>query len=187
MTGTMKTMEDALDSIIMEALVGTINTAIPAIVTAFDGHNRVTVQPIVKRKYVGQSPTPLPPIEDVPIMFPGAGEYFFTFEIPVGSWVLLIISQRSIESWKNSPDGEVGEAKTPRKWSFSDAVAVPGLVPFPKFAPVTVAPGIQLRNLLGDVTIGIDGSKITMKNSAGTFEMDDLGKVSINGNFTVDV
>lgn len=187
MTGTLKTVEDAFESIIMEALVGNVNTSIPAVVTAFDGHNRVTVQPVVKRKYVGQEPTPLPPIEDVPILFPGAGDYWFTFDVPVGSWVLLVISQRSIEAWKNSPTGDVGEATTPRKWSFSDAVAIPGLMPFPKFLPVTVAGGIQLRNLLGDVTIGIDGKKITMTNGIGTIEMDDAGKVSINSNFTVEV
>lgn len=178
-----QTLENAFALIIREFLKGNLDVAIPALVTAFDGKNRVTVQPVVHRKFRGQDGKPMPPIEDVPVMFPGAGDYWFTFPVDPGTWVMLICSQVSIDAWKNG-SGDPGDPTTPRRFSMSDAVAIPGLVPFG--SAVEVGPGLELRNGAGDVRITIDGKAITMTNGSGTFEMDTTGKVNVNGHLTVE-
>lgn len=183
MSKEKETLENAFSLIIEEVLKSKMNTALVALVTASDGKNRVTAQPVVTRRYKGQDPKPLPPIEDVPVMFPGAGGYWLTFPVEVGSWVLLVCSQRSLETWKNS-DGAVGDAITPRKFSLSDAVAIPGIFPFPD--SFDVGNGLQLRNKSGDVKIQIDGDNIVISNGSGTISMNDTGKVDVNGHLTVE-
>jgi hypothetical protein len=178
-----ETLENAFTSIISEFLKGKLNVAMPAIVTAYNDKNKVSVQPVVHRKYKGKDPKPLPTIEDVPVMFPGSGGYWLTFPITVGSWVMLVCSQRSIDAWKNS-DGEVGDATTPRLFSMSDAVALPGLLPFSSAMDVT--DGLQLRTKSGDVKIKINDTVITITNGLGTIAMDDTGKVDVNGHLTVE-
>lgn len=176
--------ETAIPMILMELLKGKLNTVMVGAVTEFDGKNRVSVQPVIKRKFTGQDPKPLPPIGDVPLVFPGAGSYFITFDIPVGSWVILLCSQRSIDAWKNSSDGGVVEASTNRIFSMSDAIAIPGIIPWG--ASFEVGPGIQLRNVEGTVYIKVDGEEIKLENSGGHITLKDGGQVSINGHLTVD-
>lgn len=195
-----ETLENAFSLIVSEILKAKLNVSMPALVTAYDGKNRVTVQPVVNRKYVGQDSKPLPPIEDVPIKFFGSGGYWLTVDIEVGTGVLLVCSQRSIDAWKNSSDGAVGDASTPRRFSMSDAIALPGLETFEQ--AVTVSPGIELRNRAGDVkvsvngtaitldngtsTIILDGADVTIDNGSGTITIDSAGQVDINGHLTVD-
>lgn len=184
MTREKETLENAFTLIISEFLKGKMNVAMPAVVTAYDGKNRVSVQPVVHRKYLGQDSKPLPVIEDVPVLYPGSGEYWLTFKIVVDSFVMLVCSQRSIDSWKNSPGGEVGDASTPRRFSMSDAVAIPGLMPFA--TALDVADGLELRNDAGDVKININGTDITIVNGSGTITMNGSGQVDINGHLTVE-
>ena len=177
-----QTLENAFSLIIGEFLKGNLNTALVGMVSAFDGKNRVTVQPVVNRKYTGQDGKPLPPISDVPISFPGAGDYWLTFPIEKGTWVLLLCSQRSIDAWKNG-DGQPNDPTTPRRFSMSDAIAIPGVVPFG--SSFDVGGGLELRNKAGDVRIAIDGKVLTMTNGTGTIEIGDDGTANINGHLTV--
>ena len=179
-----ETLENAFSVIVLEVLKSKLNVAMPAIVTEYDGTNRVTVQPVVKRKFKGQESSRLPAIADVPVVFPGSGGYWLTFPVEVGSWVLLVCSQRSIDAWKNSFDGEPGDATTARLFAFSDAVAVPGLLPFSK--SFETGSGLQLRDKSGDTKIKILDGVITITNGSGTVTMDETGKVDINGHLTVE-
>lgn len=178
-----ETLENAFTLIIEELLKSKMSTAMVAQVSAYDGKNRITAQPVVTRRYKGQDPIPLPPIEDVPVVFPGAGDYWLTFPIEEGSWVLLVCSQRSIDAWKNS-DGSVGDASTPRKFSMSDAIAIPGILPFSE--GFDVGDGMKLRNKAGNVNIQIDSDVVTITNGNGTIKLGSSGNVSINGHLTVE-
>ena len=178
-----ETLENAFTLIIEELFKSKVNTILPAIVTAFDGKNRITAQPVITRKYKGHDPKPLPPIKDVPVLYPGAGEYWLTFPVEVDSWVMLLCSQRSIEAWKDS-DGSVGDASNARKFSMSDAVAIPGLLPFS--SAFDVGSGIQLRNKSGSVKITIEDDTIEIENESGAISLSDNGKVDINGHLTVE-
>ena len=178
-----ETLENAFALIIEELLKGKLNTALVAQVTAYDGKNKITAQPVVTRRFKGQNPNPLPPIEDIPVIFPGAGGYWLSFPIEVDSFVLLVCSQRSIEAWKNS-DGSVGDASTPRKFSISDGVAIPGILPFSSaFEP---GDGLQLRKKDGTVKIQLLDETITVSNENGAITLDDTGKVDVNGHLTVE-
>ena len=180
--------ENAIPGMVGEYLKAKMNTAAIAIVTEFDGKNRVTVQPVIKQKFRGHDSTPALPISDVLLKWPGAGDYWVTFKDDnnlIGSWVLLVCSQRSIDSWKNSTDGDVIDATTPRRFSMSDAIAIPGILPFSKGFEVNT--GLELRNKNGDVKISLKDDVITATNGDGTLTIKSGGQIDLNGNLTVDV
>jgi len=192
-------IEHALPKIFNAIMTGQLNTILPGRVTAFDGKNKISVQPVIKRKFKGKDATPMPILEDVPIMYFGAGSYWVTTPPAIDSWVLLLVSQRSIDAWKNS-SGDVIDAKSPRTFNISDAVAVMGLLPFD--SGFDVGDGLTLKNLdsdaiihlvdnniniaTGDATIDIKDDIINIDNGSGSISIDGSGKIDLNGHLTVD-
>lgn len=123
-----------------DARMAEVHTAIPARVEAYNASNQtITAQPLIKRAAFDESgrvAERLPTATDVPVCFPGAGAYRLTFPIERGDIVFLLCSEASLERWKAS-GSEVDPAKD-RRFSLSDAVAIPGL--FAPANPPTEAP-----------------------------------------------
>jgi hypothetical protein len=67
----------------------------------------------------------LPVITDVPVVFPGAGDYSVTFPIAKGDTVLLIFAEGSLDQWLTK-GGEV-DPQDDRRFSLTDAIAIPSL------------------------------------------------------------
>lgn len=123
------TLLDALQDAIRASLAE-LNTCLPAVVLSYDaGSQKATVQPTVKRFYRDGTSPSRPPITDVPVVFPAAGGGIISFPIAAGDTVMLMFSQRSLDKWLVSSGGEVNPEDR-RMHSFSDAIAIPGLVPF---------------------------------------------------------
>lgn len=68
----------------------------------------------------------LPIVADVPVVFPGAGGWRFTFPIAVGDGVLVVFASSSIARWKAAGGGIVDPADD-RRHHLADAIAIPGL------------------------------------------------------------
>lgn len=109
------------------SILSNVHTSLPGIIVSFDPvSNKASVQPALNKKFdTGEMPMPI--LENVPIIFPSSGNFSMTFPINVGDYVLLIFSERSIDLWK-SVGGQV-TPNDPRKFSLSDAIAIPGLMP----------------------------------------------------------
>jgi hypothetical protein len=138
----------------------------PAVVTAFDANlQTVSVQPALMTLAQDSTvPEMHPIIEDVPVVFPGGGGFFLTFDILPGSYVLLVFAERSIENWADL--GGIADPQSTRKCDLSDAIAIPGLLPTP--------------NVL---VPGVDSLAATLRNKLGTsyVKVTDAA-VEINGN-----
>lgn len=116
-----------------QAELADVNVAIPARVESFDPTTqRCSAQPLIRRAYrdeagerVGDASARLPVINDVPVVFPGAGAFSITFPVTKGDTVLLIFSQASIDKWLSR--GDDVDPLDDRRHSLNDAIAIPGL------------------------------------------------------------
>lgn len=110
------------------SILSGIHTALPGIVKSYDPiTNKATIQPALNKAYESGE-IPMPILENVPIMFQSGVNFSINFPITEGDYVLLIFCERSIDLWK-SVGGQV-TPDDPRKFALSDAVAIPGLMPF---------------------------------------------------------
>ena len=161
----MTTPTDILRNSVFNIL-SDVHTCMPGIVKSFDAStNKATIQPALNKAFTtGEMPMPI--LENVPMMFPGSGDFRFTFPIREGDYCLLLFSERSIDLWLS-----VGGQVTPndrRKFDLSDAIAIPGLLPFNSSFP----------NNGTDFTLSFNGSYITIKEN---------GEVVINTSSTVAI
>jgi Phage protein Gp138 N-terminal domain len=113
-----------------------LHTCLPGVITAVQGSQRVTVQPLLKKRHVdpaGVEDTgiliPIQPIADVPVQMPVGGLYYIKGPIEVGDTGMIIFSERSLDVWLSST-GDMVDPLDSRHHDISDAIFVPGLVPF---------------------------------------------------------
>lgn len=110
--------------------MSSIFTAIPAIVLeVLPEQARVKVQPIIRQLFKDDTALEYPPIIKVPLVYPSSKKSAFTFPVEKGDTVLLVFSQRGIDTFKAG----TGSFTTPldfRTFDVKDAVAIPGLMPF---------------------------------------------------------
>ncbi len=132
----------------VNAMLCNVHTAMPGIIKAYDPvTNKATIQPALNKNFTS-GPQPMPVLENVPIMFPIG----VVFPINIDDYVLLVFSERSMDLWL-SVGGQVTPTD-PRKFDLSDAIAIPGLMPFTQTYP---------NNNNQDYVISFAGSYVTIK------------------------
>jgi len=172
---------DQAFSRIFAAMTSDLHTALPAQVVSFNSAEKtVSVQPVLKRLYEYSTKAEnLPVIEDVPVVFPGSGEYWLTFDIEKDSYVLLIVAERSLETWLNQ--GGIVDPQQERRFDLSDAIAIPGLIPKPIAATPSIASGtMALTNRLGTNGFKLSATAAEMFFGANSVKVDATG-VHITG------
>ena len=139
-----------------------LNTCMPGLV---EKYNSETQKAIVKLSFKRMTSTgdfiTRASVEDVPIVFPRIGGKGVVFPIAKGDPVMVIFSQRSLDTWL-SEGGEIDLSDT-RLHNINDAIAVPGLDHVP-IDPKPVADATELR-----------GDKILIGNTSTSDEPMVLG------------
>lgn len=144
----------------IEARLQEVNTAVPAEVLAYNlALQQVDVRPLVKRAWVdaegNEVSEALPDVYAVPVAFPRAGAAFVSLPIQKGDLVLLVVCQRSLDTWKS-----LGGQQDPgdlRLHNLAGAVAIPGV--YPQVAPLATADPAH-------IVVGWDtGEKVYIKSS----------------------
>lgn len=110
-----------------------------------------------------------------------------TFPVKKGDTVMIVMADRSLDRWL-SQGGEV----TPddrRQHDLSDAIAVPGLVPFADFGGQ-----VESSENNDDVLIRYAGSKVRIKpngdvevEGSANIQMDAPGDININAGGNVNI
>lgn len=128
------------------------------------------VQPVLKARREGVAEAePLPPIEDVPVMFVGSGDFWITVDLKPGSYVALLCGERSIATWVNA--GGIVDPELRQKFQLSDAIAFAGINPIPSaLIPGVAADSLEIRNRLGTVVTHLEATKL--KLTAPTIEIN---------------
>jgi len=180
-----QSLDVAIDEIINSYLLA-MHTILIGEVTEFNAAEQtLSVQPVNKRKMVtADMAEPLPIITDVPIVWPGAGDYWVTFDIPVGSAVLLLCAERNISVWME--EGGIVDPADPTKFDLSDAIAIPCLNHKKSVLSTIDSDAITIRNRDNDAYVKLSGTKIEIKNGNGSVVLESNGKVKINNHLTVD-
>lgn len=178
-------MAELLSRAIDQALTD-IRVCLPARVESYDHTTqRAEVTPLLRRRYADGVVEPMPVIAGVPVVWPRSGGASLTMPIKRGDGVMLIFSDRSLDSWLVQ-GGEV----TPddrRKHHLSDAIAIPGLYSFADPSPQDNNEDVLLQYAgssvrlagTGDVTVISAGNKII--NVDGNVTVTASGSVIIQG------
>lgn len=182
------TFAEALQRIVNTFLFENCNTVVPAIVEKQDGNFRIQCTPALNRKYPDGTVLEYKPIVNVPLIYPRTRQAIFRLpKLQKGDSVLIVFSQKALDSWLSSSDGGKVTPDDPRRFDITDAIAIPGLYPFQVEDPVPESDE-NLEIKFGDsfFVLKPDGA-CSIEAGGCTFEMSS-NKVSINGsNLTVDV
>lgn len=153
----------------------TIHTSFPAIIVSYDyATQKASVQPALNKIYTNGDVVSMPILSDVPVIFPRSGGASLTFPVNVDDTVLIVCSERSMDSWLNQ-GGQV-TPNDPRKFDLSDAIAIIGLYPFFVSSPAT-------NNT--DTTLQYKNSKIII-DSSGNVKIETASTIAI-GNATTEL
>lgn len=156
-----------------------LHTCLPGIIASFDpGAQTASVQPAIKRIFTERGAVNLPLCVDVPVAFPGGGDFFLTFPVKPGDECILLFSERAIDNWHAS-----GGTQLPAEYrlhDLSDGLAIVGLNSQPRKIPSFNAADTELRSRDGQthITMKPDGT-ITNVNAAGSTELTPGGQFII--------
>ena len=131
------TLEEAIRGVIEKRLVD-LHTTLPGKVVSYDpSTQKATVQIQLQRKYWDGSLVTIPPIPAVPVVWPRGkgGQIHIHWKLEAGDDVVLHFAERSLDNWKTQ--GGISNPDDTRKFTFSDAFAVPGGSAFPDAFAVT--------------------------------------------------
>lgn len=173
-----------------------LHTSLPGIIVSFEPSTQLaSIQPAIRRVFKTReesvdilTPTDLPVLINVPIVFPRGGGFSLTFPVAVGDECLLVFCERAIDNWH-----QFGGVRTPiskRFHALSDAVAMVGLSSINNKIPSYNPDSVELKSDDGNViyTLNDDGTstiKATGQLTIDTPESLITGNVTINGDLTV--
>ena len=161
---------DALE-VWLQARLEDVHVSLPGTVTTYSKETRrATVKPSVRLRSLHGDKLDIPPIQGVPVVWPGSQEFTTSGTLKRGDRVLLVFSEASIGNWLQGSTDADAEDET--RFSLQDAIAIPGLWPkgaIPKHPMSTAAWGMASENLeIG----GTKAGKAVVKN--GTASLGDV-------------
>jgi hypothetical protein len=179
---------------LIDGKLAKVHTTTIGVIESFDAENQTAViQPAIKRIITVESRETItytsensPLLVNVPIVFPGGGDWFMTFPVKKGDECLIFSMERSIGKWKKN-GGVQDPSNYKRKLSFKDAVAMVGIQSKASSLPNFNTSEPEIRNRDGSIALTMSSSGMTLKGDLivkGEIKADS--EVSAN-NITVPV
>jgi hypothetical protein len=135
---------------------------IPAKVIKINSVQNVDIQPLYKTRYIDGQVVNLPAIQQVPVSMIMGADYSIKVPVAVGDLGYALFCDRDLDAYLAS-NGEILEPQTSRCHNFSDAIFVPGLVPFSQ----------EIKDETTDLVI---------RNGKGVFRVKKAGRfIATNG------
>lgn len=179
-------LADVLKQAIEDRLVD-LHTCLPARVVSYDpAKQRVSVVPVIKRKYEDGEVVTIPVIEDVPVQFAKGSKFSMTHPVAKDDYCQLIFTERSIEIWKR--DGGIVDPRDTRKFHLTDCYALMGGQPETTVIADAAADKFRIVNN-GTLLEMQEGGDVSFKNPKGLLEMKAGGLVTLkndSGQMTID-
>lgn len=115
----------------LDAKLESVHTCVPAKVVSYAGHGTrlAKVQPLVSLLTNTGASVDLPPLDNVPVVFPSTSNASIVFPLQEGDCVLLMFSESGIGNFLASDGARQVRADEQSRFSLTDAIAVPGLWP----------------------------------------------------------
>ena len=145
---------------LIDSNIAQIHTTTIGVIQSFNPETQtVVVQPAIKKVITNEDQTTIiytsanqPLLTNVPVVFPGGGDWFMTFPIKEGDECLIFSMERSIGNWMES-GGVQDPSNYKRKLSFKDAVVMVGLNSKASSLPSFNSEEPELRNREGDIKL----------------------------------
>ncbi len=168
----------------IEGRLKDLHTMMPGIIVSFDPDKQTAVvQPAIKRIFTEKGAVNLPVCVDVPVAFPGGGDFFLTFPVKAGDECILGFSERAIDNWYAS-----GGAQAPAEYrlhDLSDGIAQVGLNSQPKKLDALQMTGAELRTRSRSTYIRLEDGTIYIKgNIVHEGNVDQTGNTTRTGTST---
>lgn len=174
----------------IEGRLKDLHTCLPGIIVSFDSATQTaSVQPAVKRIFTERGAVNLPVCVDVPVAFPGGGDFWLTFPVKGGDECILLFSERAIDYWHAN-----GGTQLPAEYrlhDLSDGIAQVGLNSQAKKLTALQMDGAELRTRDRSTYIRLTNGKIFIKgdiehvgNTKQTGNLDRTGTSSTSGQIT---
>ena len=127
------TLAEALDVVLREHS-SSLRVMLPGIVESYDATTQTAdikpLLPIARHTEEGEVENEeIPVLPSVPVVFPRAGEYFMSFPLKKGHYVMLLFSDRSLDVWRRGNGSSVVDPVMLHTHNVADAVALVGLNP----------------------------------------------------------
>ena len=124
----------------IESYLGDFYVAMPGTVVKYNSATQsADVKPLLKKTVIFDSGEEavesIPIVPQVPVIFPRTSQYFLSFPLAPGDNVLLLVNDRSIDSYMGSTGKFDVDPVDLRQHDLSDAVCLPGF--FPTTASIT--------------------------------------------------
>ena len=156
--------QDEAYSAQIEGRLKDLHTCMPGIIVSFDPVTQTaSVQPAVKRIFTERGAVNLPVCVDVPVAFPGGGDFFLTFPVKAGDECILLFSERAIDYWHAN-----GGTQLPAEYrlhDLSDGIAQVGLNSQPKKLSALQMDGAELRTRDRSTYIRLTNGTIYIKGN----------------------
>ena len=136
-----------------------VHTCLPARIEKYDeATQKANIAPLLKKKYKFEdTPEDLPVITSVPVQWPSAnaGAAFIHLPLKAGDLGVVIFSERSIDTWL-AGEGDSVSPEDPRHHDLSDAIFIPGVLPFKQALSISNPDSLFVKN--GDAEVELTGS-----------------------------
>ena len=145
----------------------------------------VSVQPSIQEVILVnamRTPTTLPILDDVPVVFPRAGGFSLTFPVAIGDECIVVFQDMAIDNWWQSggvqaqPDGKL------YRHDIGDAVAIFGVTSNPRALANYSTSSTQLRSDDGTVVLDLALAGITVTTPA--LDFDGMAPIVASGSPT---
>ncbi len=169
-----------LNSFVLSSLED-VHTALPGRIESYEGHRerKARVKPLVslRRRFGGA--IEIPPIDNVPVVFPSSGTAELIFPLQRGDGCLLIFSEAALGSFLEGTDAV--EPETSHRHALTDAICIPGLWSFRSAPePPPAEDSLYVRYNGAAIEITASGDIVLADANGNTMEMTS-NKVVING------
>lgn len=154
-----------------QARMEDVHTMLPGKVQSYNPETRLaTVKPSVSFRSLHGDIIDIPPIDSVPVVWPGSSDFSFHGALEAGSGVMLVFSESGIGGWlRGSQDMEADDET---RFSLHDAVAVPGLWPVSR-VPEHLFRTAQWGMASKDLEIGgTEDGKVSIANNTTTLKAE---------------
>ena len=159
--------EEVLRTLI-DGRLQTVWTALPGIVQSYDPERcTCVVTPAIMIQWQPDEASPsedvrFPELNDVPVVWPGGGNYFATFPLKQGDSVLVVFAARNIDGWW--AQGGIQPQPEYRGHDLSDGFALPMCFDAQRVPKFISTDSAELRSLDAEQVVRIGNDGITLKN-----------------------
>lgn len=109
-----------------QARMEDVHTMLPGRIVSYDEDTRLaTVKPSVSMRSLHGDILDIPPIDSVPVVWPGSSDFSVRGQLRNGDGVVLYFSESGLGGWLRGSEDAESDDET--RFSLHDAIAVPGL------------------------------------------------------------